>query len=97
LQNDLDEYFSLLNFCNPGYLGTKVEFHKAYELPIIKGRDGLASDKEKEKGDIAMKELLTKVNKFIIRRTNDLLSKYRVFPPSSFLLSSRTKFSSLLS
>ncbi|BGP16166.1 hypothetical protein JCM10213_006101 [Rhodosporidiobolus nylandii] len=76
IQNDLDEYFSLLDFCNPGYLGTKVQFHKTYELPIIKGRDGLATDKEKEKGDAAMKELLGKVNKFIIRRTNDLLSKY---------------------
>ncbi|GAA6015334.1 hypothetical protein JCM10207_008952 [Rhodosporidiobolus poonsookiae] len=76
IQNDLDEYFSLLNFCNPGYLGTKQQFHKTYELPIIKGRDGLATDKEKERGDTAMKDLLGRVQPFIIRRTNDLLSKY---------------------
>ncbi|GJN89380.1 hypothetical protein Rhopal_002360-T1 [Rhodotorula paludigena] len=76
IQNDLNEYFSLLNFCNPGYLGTKQEFHKQFELPILKGRDGDASDKEKERGDVAMKVLSEKVNKFIIRRTNDLLSKY---------------------
>ncbi|GAA5874121.1 hypothetical protein JCM8547_008379 [Rhodosporidiobolus lusitaniae] len=76
IQNDLNEYYSLLNFCNPGYLGTKKEFHKQFELPILKGRDGLATDKEKERGEVAMKELLQKVNKFIIRRTNDLLSKY---------------------
>ncbi|BGP40059.1 DNA-dependent ATPase protein rad54 [Rhodotorula kratochvilovae] len=76
IQNDLDEYFSLLNFCNPGYLGTKQEFHKQFELPILKGRDGDASDKQKERGDEAMKALSVKVNKFIIRRTNDLLSKY---------------------
>ncbi|GAA6061297.1 hypothetical protein JCM10212_004703 [Sporobolomyces blumeae] len=76
IQNDLDEYFSLLNFCNPGYLGTKQEFHKQFELPILKGRDADASDKEKERGDQAQKDLLAKVNKFIIRRTNDLLSKY---------------------
>ncbi len=76
IQNDLNEYFSLLNFCNPGYLGTKENFRKAYELPILHGRDGDATDKQKEKGDAALKELLQKVNKFIIRRTNDLLSKY---------------------
>ncbi|GAA6057597.1 hypothetical protein JCM3770_005404 [Rhodotorula araucariae] len=76
IQNDLDEYFSLLNFCNPGYLGTKQDFHKQFELPILKGRDGDATDKQKERGDEAMKLLSEKVNKFIIRRTNDLLSKY---------------------
>lgn len=46
-------------------------------MPILKGRDGDATDKQKERGDQAQKDLLTKVNKFIIRRTNDLLSKYR--------------------
>ncbi|KAI5475319.1 hypothetical protein MNV49_001623 [Pseudohyphozyma bogoriensis] len=76
IQNDLDEYFSLLNFCNPGYLGTKIDFHKKFELPIIKGRDGDATDREKEVGDATLKELGATVNKFIIRRTNDLLSKY---------------------
>ncbi|GAA5851750.1 hypothetical protein JCM9279_004393 [Rhodotorula babjevae] len=76
IQNDLNEYFSLLDFCNPGYLGTKQEFHKQFELPILKGRDGDATDKQKERGDEAMKLLSNKVNKLIIRRTNDLLSKY---------------------
>lgn len=76
-QNDLNEYFSLLDFCNPGYLGSKMDFHKDYENPICKGRDGLATDKEQEVGDAKLKELNEKVSKFMIRRTNDLLSKYR--------------------
>jgi DNA repair and recombination RAD54-like protein len=58
-------------------LGTKQQFHKEFEMPILKGRDGDATDKQKERGDQAQKDLLVKVNKFIIRRTNDLLSKYR--------------------
>ena len=76
IQNDLSEYFSLLNFANPNYLGTRMDFRKKYELPILRGRDAGGTDKDREKGDLCLKELLTLVNKFIIRRTNDILSKY---------------------
>lgn len=76
IQNDLSEYFSLLNFANPGLLGNRAEFRKNYEIHILRGRDSLATDKEKEKGDEKLKELTELVQKFIIRRTNDILSKY---------------------
>src|SRR6202044_3130150 len=39
IQNDLSEYFSLLNFANPNYLGTRIDFRKKYEIPILRGRD----------------------------------------------------------
>ncbi|CAG8972861.1 hypothetical protein HYALB_00001280 [Hymenoscyphus albidus] len=76
IQNDLSEYFALVSFANPGLLGTRLEFRKKYELPILKGRDAGGSDKDREKGDERLRELLEVVNKFIIRRTNDILSKY---------------------
>ncbi|WPK27197.1 hypothetical protein PUMCH_004574 [Australozyma saopauloensis] len=76
IQNDLSEYFSLLNFANPGYLGTRNEFRKNYENVILKGRDALATDKEIERGDAKLAEMSGLVSKFIIRRTNDILSKY---------------------
>ncbi|GIZ49013.1 hypothetical protein CKM354_001205400 [Cercospora kikuchii] len=76
IQNDLSEYFSLLNFANPGYLGTQQEFRKQFEIPILRGRDADGTDADRQKGDERLKELLTLVNKFIIRRTNDILSKY---------------------
>ncbi|TLS23424.1 uncharacterized protein PpBr36_06686 [Pyricularia pennisetigena] len=76
IQNDLSEYFSLISFANPDLLGTRLEFRKRFELPILRGRDADASEKEREKGDECLKELLALVNKFIIRRTNDILSKY---------------------
>ena len=76
IQNDLSEYFSLLNFANPNLLGTRNEFRKQYELPILRGRDAAGSDTDRQKGDERLRELLELVNKFIIRRTNDILSKY---------------------
>ncbi|KAF2647857.1 hypothetical protein K491DRAFT_671558 [Lophiostoma macrostomum CBS 122681] len=76
IQNDLSEYFSLLNFANPNLLGTRNEFRKQYENPILRGRDAAGSDADRKKGDERLRELLALVNKFIIRRTNDILSKY---------------------
>lgn len=76
IQNDLSEYFSLLNFANPNLLGTRLDFRKKYELPILRGRDADGSEEDRRKGDVCLKELAELVNRFIIRRTNDILSKY---------------------
>ncbi|WVO12565.1 hypothetical protein L204_100169 [Cryptococcus depauperatus] len=76
IQNDLSEYFALLNFANPEYLGSKIDFRKNFESKILRGRDADATDKEKAESDVKLKELGGLVSKFIIRRTNDLLSKY---------------------
>ncbi|KAJ7581263.1 DNA repair protein, SNF2 family [Mycena floridula] len=76
IQNDLSEYFSLLNFANPNFLGSKNDFRKNFENHIIRGRDAMASDLFKAESEKKLKELGGLVTKFIIRRTNDLLSKY---------------------
>lgn len=78
-QNDLSEYFSLLNFANPNFLGSKNDFRKNFENAIIRGRDADATDAAKGECEKKLKELGGLVAKFIIRRTNDLLSKYRVY------------------
>ncbi|KAL2000158.1 hypothetical protein VTN02DRAFT_3471 [Thermoascus thermophilus] len=76
IQNDLSEYFALLHFANPNLLGSQNEFRKRFEIPILKGRDAAGTDDDKKKGDERLAELSNIVNKFIIRRTNDILSKY---------------------
>ena len=45
-------------------------------MPILRGRDADADDEEKSKSDLRLKQLSEIVNKFIIRRTNDILAKY---------------------
>ncbi|KAI0035932.1 DNA repair protein, SNF2 family [Vararia minispora EC-137] len=76
IQNDLSEYFSLLSFANPNFLGSKNDFRKNFENAIIRGRDADATDAVKATSEKKLKELGDLVSKFIIRRTNDLLSKY---------------------
>lgn len=76
IQNDLTEYFSLTSFANPDLLGSRLEFRKRFEIPILRGRDADASEADRLQGDECTAELLGIVNKFLIRRTNDILSKY---------------------
>ncbi|KAJ3102730.1 DNA-dependent ATPase protein rad54 [Phlyctochytrium planicorne] len=76
IQNDLTEYYSLLSFAIPGVLGTENEFNKNFGNPILRGRDAMASAQDKEKSEAKLLELLGIANKFIIRRTAELLTKF---------------------
>lgn len=76
IQNDLLEYFSLVHFVNQGLLGTAQEFRKKFENPILRGQDAAATDNERKIAQERLAELVTVVNKCLIRRTSALLSKY---------------------
>lgn len=76
IQNDLKEYFSLLSFAVPGLVGSPVEFKKNYGNEITRGRDAEATERDVEVGDQKLQELTKMVHPFIIRRTNDLLTKF---------------------
>ncbi|KAK4320055.1 hypothetical protein Pmani_009061 [Petrolisthes manimaculis] len=76
IQNDLLEYFSLVHFVNAGILGEAGEFRRKYERPIVRGRDADATDNEHRIGKEKLEELIAVVSRCIIRRTNDILSKY---------------------
>jgi len=76
IQNDLLEYFSLVQFVNEGLLGTSHEFRRKFENPILKGRDADALADDVKKGQEKLKEMDEIVSKSIIRRTQALLSKY---------------------
>uniref|UniRef100_A0A7E4VR40 DNA repair and recombination protein RAD54-like n=1 Tax=Panagrellus redivivus TaxID=6233 RepID=A0A7E4VR40_PANRE len=76
IQNDLLEYYSLVNFVNPGMLGTAQEFKKKFENPILRGRDADATPEHQKIGEEKLQEMAAIVNKCIIRRTSALLTKY---------------------
>ena len=51
MQNDLEEFFAMVDFTNPGVLGTAKQFNKKFQGPILTGREPDASDTHKEKGN----------------------------------------------
>ncbi|KAG9341543.1 hypothetical protein JZ751_019049 [Albula glossodonta] len=71
IQNDLLEYFSLVHFVNAGILGTAQEFKKRFEVPILKGRDADASDKDRQVGEEKLKELISIVNRCLFHQVFD--------------------------
>ncbi|KAG8368368.1 hypothetical protein BUALT_Bualt15G0038200 [Buddleja alternifolia] len=79
MQNDLEEFYAMVNFTNPGVLGDAAHFRRYYEMPIVCGREPTASEEEKRLGSERSAELSAKVNQFILRRTNALLSNH--LPP----------------
>lgn len=79
IQNDLEEFFCMCDFVNPGVLGSYPSFKRVFETPILAAREPGASDAEKELGEARSKELSRLTSQFILRRTNTVLSKY--LPP----------------
>jgi len=79
VQNDLNEFYALLSFCIPECLSTTKDFRKNYALPISKGRDLGATEKEIAKSKEADEELRKKVSTIMLRRNNDVIAKY--LPP----------------
>ncbi|XP_046400540.1 DNA repair and recombination protein RAD54-like [Ischnura elegans] len=76
IQNDLLEYFSLVQFVNEGMLGTAQEFRKRFENPILRAQDALATDSQRAVGKERLAELSSLVGTCLIRRTAALLSRY---------------------
>lgn len=81
IQNDLSEFFAMVDFVNPGILGTLKAFLKEFEGPIVRSRQPNALKKDIEKGEARNEELSALTSMFILRRTADLLSKY--LPPKT--------------
>src|SRR5436190_1507707 len=81
IQNDLSEFFAMVDFVNPGLLGTFKMFMREFEGPIVKSRQPGALKKDIEKGNSRSEELANLTSMFILRRTADILSKY--LPPKS--------------
>ncbi|XP_055489553.1 DNA repair and recombination protein RAD54B isoform X1 [Leucoraja erinacea] len=81
IQNDLQEFYSLVEFVNPGVLGSSSTYKKIYEEPIIRSQQPSAAKDEKQLGEERATELCRLTGLFILRRTQDIINNY--LPPKT--------------
>nr|XP_019049115.1 hypothetical protein I302_02896 [Kwoniella bestiolae CBS 10118]OCF28045.1 hypothetical protein I302_02896 [Kwoniella bestiolae CBS 10118] len=79
IQNDLAEYWAMVDFTCPGMLGRYNAFNKQYEKPIMAGRAVGANSKVVELGEERASELHKLSKEFVLRRTADVMENF--LPP----------------
>jgi len=79
MQNDLQEFYAMVDFTNPGILGTPEEFRRKMLFPILRGREPDATDAQKRKMEQLQNDLSSTVADFILRRVNTLNAQH--LPP----------------
>ncbi|KAL7498005.1 hypothetical protein ACHAWT_008513 [Skeletonema menzelii] len=79
MQNDLEEFYAMVDFTNPGILGTQEDFRRKMLYPILRGREPDATDKQKQKMNEIQQNMSSIVNDFILRRVNTLNAQH--LPP----------------
>jgi DNA repair and recombination protein RAD54B len=81
IQNNLSEFYAMADFLNPGILGKANEFKKEYETPILRAQDPHATQKNRERGEEKLNELIQKTKGFVLRRTAETIKGF--LPPKT--------------
>uniref|UniRef100_A0A8C1X597 RAD54 homolog B n=1 Tax=Cyprinus carpio TaxID=7962 RepID=A0A8C1X597_CYPCA len=76
VQNDLQEFYSIIEFVNPGILGTSAAYRKIYEEPILRSRQPTCTEEERCIGEERAAELFRLTGVFTLRRTQEIINQY---------------------
>ncbi|CAJ1062194.1 DNA repair and recombination protein RAD54B [Xyrichtys novacula] len=79
VQNDLQEFYAIIEFVNPGILGSSTGYRKVYEEPILRSRQPSCTEEERVLGEERAAELSRLTGMFILRRTQEIINRY--LPP----------------
>jgi len=79
IQNNLEEFFTLVSVANPGVFGELTEFRRKFATPILRGREPTASPEEKSRAEEMLAHVSKVTEQFILRRTNRLNARF--LPP----------------
>ncbi|XP_076066387.1 uncharacterized protein LOC143039912 isoform X2 [Oratosquilla oratoria] len=74
VQNNLKELWSILDWANPGCLGSEKEFSRKIARPIERGQKQQATKRELAESYKKRKDLVSVWKQFLIRRTKKLIS-----------------------
>lgn len=78
-QNNLGEFFALVDFVNPRIVGSSSEFKQIYDSPISKLQDPKCNPAQRALGEDRSSELSKLTRRFILRRTSNVLEGF--LPP----------------
>merc|ERR1719450_1066797 len=81
VQNDLGEFYNLVDLACPGILGSKAAFSREIEAKVEVSRQPEATLEELEEGEAVMERLNQITNLVILRRTSDLINQF--LPPKT--------------
>ena len=73
LSNDLGEYYSVIDWIAPNYLGTSIEFRATYEEPIYEGLYAESTELEYRRSRKKLRALELELEPKIHRAGNDIL------------------------
>ena len=83
------EFYSLVDFVNPGVLGPLSSFRSHYIQPILKSRDPKASLLTKQHGQQRTHEVMAVIARFFLRRTAATVLKTLIPPKTSLVVMCR--------
>uniref|UniRef100_A0A0A9W9U2 DNA repair and recombination protein RAD54B n=1 Tax=Lygus hesperus TaxID=30085 RepID=A0A0A9W9U2_LYGHE len=73
-QNNLNEFYAMMNFILPGVLNDPITFRQTFENPIACSKHFDATPVERAVGEVCSKQLDRVVAPHILRRTCDIIS-----------------------
>lgn len=80
-QNNLSEFYAMMNIILPGILGEPQEFRQMYEIPITRSKSTTSTAIERSIGDTCLKKLDSITSPYILRRTHTVIS--HLLPPKN--------------
>ncbi|KNE95632.1 hypothetical protein PSTG_10998 [Puccinia striiformis f. sp. tritici PST-78] len=79
IQNNLTEYYAMIDFVNPGILEDYRTFRKKFEQPILKSREPTCNTVQKLQGQARAEELAKLSRHYVLRRGSEVIQEH--LPP----------------